>query len=39
MTDIPNFNAKQQGRIEYLAIIRGILWDEMTVNGILQELV
>jgi hypothetical protein len=34
MTNIPDFNTKHQDSMEYLAIIRGILWDEMAENRI-----
>jgi len=39
MTNIPDFNTRNQSSIEYLAIIRRILWDEVVENRIMQELV
>jgi len=32
MTNISDFNTKHQGSLEYLAIIRGILWDDVEKN-------
>lgn len=39
MTNIPDFNTSHQSSMEYLALIRRILWDEVVENRIMQELV